>query len=79
MRLIFFGIVPGHRRLGADALLFEEIHSYAHDKGYRECDISLLLEVNDLVIRASEFMGGHRYKTWRIWDLPLTSRNTAAE
>ena len=74
MRLIFFGIVPGHRRLGADALLFEEIHAYAQGKGYRDCDISLLLEVNDLVIRASEFMGGERYKTWRIWDLPLNGR-----
>jgi GNAT superfamily N-acetyltransferase len=78
MRLIFFGVTPGHRRLGADALLFEEIHAYAHGKGYRECDISLLLEVNDLVIRASEFMGGHRYKTWRIWDLPLTPTNATS-
>lgn len=71
VRLIFFGIVPGFRRLGADALLFDEMHAYARTKGYQECDVSLLLEVNDLVIRASEFMGGHRYKTWRIWDLPL--------
>jgi enterochelin esterase-like enzyme len=30
--------------------------------------------VNDLIIRASEFMGGHRYKTWRIWDLPLGTK-----
>lgn len=71
IRLIFFGIVPGYRRLGADALLFEEIHAYASAKGYGDCDVSLLLEVNDLVIRAAEFMGSHQYKRWRIWDLPL--------
>jgi GNAT superfamily N-acetyltransferase len=71
IRLIFFGIVPGYRRLGADALLFEEVHAHTNAKGYHDCDVSLLLEVNDLVIRASEFMGGERYKTWRIWDLPL--------
>ena len=71
IRLIFFGIVPGFRRLGADALLYQEVHRYAQSKDYGDCDVSLLLEVNDLIIRAAEFMGGNRYKTWRIWDLPL--------
>lgn len=71
VRLIFFGIVPGYRRLGADALLYEEVHAHAKAKGYTHVDVSLLLEVNDLIIRAAEFMGGERYKTWRIWDLPL--------
>lgn len=71
IRLFFFGIVPGFRRLGADALLFQEVHRYAVSKNYKACDVSLLLEVNDLVIRAAEFMGGERYKTWRIYDLPL--------
>lgn len=71
MRLMFFGIVPGYRRLGADALLFEEIHAYTKEKGYTECDVSLLLEVNDLIKRAAEFMGGRYAKTWRIWDLEL--------
>jgi len=77
IRLIFFGIVPGFRRLGADALLYQEVHRYATAHGYGQCDVSLLLEVNDLVIRAAEFMGGERYKTWRIWDLPLVDDRTA--
>lgn len=71
VRLIFFGIVPGYRRLGADALLYQEVHKHATARGYTHVDVSLLLEVNDLIIRAAEFMGGTRYKTWRIWDLPL--------
>jgi GNAT superfamily N-acetyltransferase len=71
VRLIFFGIVPGYRRLGADALLYEEVYEHAKTKGYTHVDVSLLLEVNELIIRAAEFMGGKRYKTWRIWDLPL--------
>jgi len=71
VRLIFFGIVPGFRRHGADALLYKEVHEYAQSKGYTACDVSLLLEVNTLIIRAAESMGGHRSKTWRIWDLPL--------
>ncbi len=71
VRLMFFGIRPGWRRLGIDALLFDEIHEYAVSNGYKECDISLLLENNDLVIRASEFMGAEQYKTYRIFDMKL--------
>ena len=71
IRLIFFGIVPGYRRLGADALLFEQVHTHAQSRGYGDCDVSLLLEVNDLIIRAAEFMGSRQYKAWRIFDLPL--------
>lgn len=71
VRLMFFGIVPGHRRLGADALLFEEVHAYALSHGYTDCDVSMLLEHNELILRASAFMGGHEYKKWRIWDMKL--------
>ncbi|MHB1341471.1 MAG: hypothetical protein ACYC77_04680 [Coriobacteriia bacterium] len=71
VRLMFFGIVPGHRRLGADAVLFEQVHEYALAHGYTDCDISMLLEHNELILRASAFMGGHEYKKWRIWDLKL--------
>jgi GNAT superfamily N-acetyltransferase len=71
VRLMFFGILPRFRKHGIDALLFEEVQKYAAANGYGACDTSLLLEVNELIIRASEFMGGHRYKTWRIWDLEL--------
>jgi GNAT superfamily N-acetyltransferase len=71
VRLMFFGVVPGHRRTGVDALLFKEVHDHASKHGYTTCDISMLLENNDLILRASEFMGAHRYKTWRIFDLPL--------
>jgi GNAT superfamily N-acetyltransferase len=70
-RLMFFGIRPGFRRMGIDAVLFEEVLDYARSQGITECDISMLLETNELIIRAAEFMGAERYKTWRIYDLPL--------
>lgn len=79
MRLLLFGIVPGYRRLGVDALLFDEILDYAQAHGYTTCDISLLLEDNDLILSASRFMGAHEYKRWRIWDLPLTASTVPAE
>lgn len=76
VRLMFFGIRPGYRRMGIDAVLFEEVLDYARSKGVTDCDISMLLEDNDLILRASEFMGAERYKTWRIYDLALEPADT---
>jgi GNAT superfamily N-acetyltransferase len=71
VRLMFFGIVDKYRRLGVDALLFSEVWPYARQKGYRECETSMLLEDNDLVLRANNLAGGHHYKTWRIYETAL--------
>ncbi len=71
IRLMFYGVRPQYRRLGIDALLYSETKQYANEHGYTDCESSLLLENNDLIIRASAFMGGHQYKVWRIYDLPL--------
>lgn len=68
VRLMFFGIRAGHRRSGVDALLFDETYRYAVTRGYRTVEASMLLEDNDLVLRASALMGGRRYKTWRIYE-----------
>lgn len=71
VRLMFFGIVPGHRRAGVDALLFDEAYRYALARGYRSVEASLLLEDNDLIQHACETFGGKRYKTWRIYQRDL--------
>ncbi len=71
LRLMFFGIRPGFRHLGIDALLFDEFRDYAINRGYQTCEASMLLEDNHLILSPSEFMGAKRYKTWRIYDLPL--------
>lgn len=68
VRLMFFGIRSGHRRSGIDAVLFEDVYRYAVERGYREVEASMLLEENDLVIRAAASMGGHVHKTWRIYE-----------
>lgn len=72
-RLMFFGIRPAWRNRGIDALLYSEVKEYATERGYRACETSMLLEDNELILRPSEFMGGRRYKTWRIYDLELGS------
>ena len=70
-RLMFFGVRPRFRRLGIDAVLYLEVLDHALRSGYTTCEPSLLLEDNDLILRASSFMGGIRYKTWRIYEMPL--------
>jgi hypothetical protein len=71
LRLMFFGVVPGHRKSGVDALLFEEGYRHALQKGYKSVEASLLLEDNDLILRPSRFAGGKHYKTWRIYERGL--------
>jgi ribosomal protein S18 acetylase RimI-like enzyme len=68
VRLMFFGIAPEYRLRGIDALLFDETYRHSIAKGYKTFEASLLLENNDMVIRPTEFAGGTRYKTWRIYE-----------
>ncbi len=70
-RLMFFGVLPRFRKLGIDAVLYREVLEYALKRGYKTCEPSLLLEDNDLILRASSFMGGVHYKTWRIYEKDL--------
>lgn len=71
IRLMFFGILPAYRRLGIDALLFEELWRYAVPRGYKTGEPSMLLEDNEMVIRPSAAMGGREYKRWRIYEKAL--------
>lgn len=71
VRLMFFGIRPAFRCLGVDAVLFQELYSYGVSRGYTQGEPSMLLEDNEMVIRPSAAMGGHEYKRWRIYEMPL--------
>jgi len=71
IRLMFFGVRPQFRKLGIDAVLYLEVLEHALRRGYTTCEPSLLLEDNELILRASSFMGGMHYKTWRIYEMAL--------
>ena len=71
-RLMFFGIRPRFRKLGIDAVLYLEVMEHAIERGYTVCEPSLLLEDNHLILCGSASMGGIRYKTWRICEMPLS-------
>jgi len=71
VRGMFFGIRPGFRRMGIDALLFRELVTAGLRLGYTEIESSMMLEDNDQVIRLIEALGLRQYKTWRIYDMDL--------
>jgi ribosomal protein S18 acetylase RimI-like enzyme len=70
VRIVFFGIRPTFRRLGIEALLLDELMAYLR-KRYTWCEASMVLENNELALRICAMMGGHEYKRWRIYEMPL--------
>jgi hypothetical protein len=71
IRLLMAGIIGKFQKKGLDALLYLESARTARDLGYRDSEISWLLEDNALVIRATEFMGGTLSKKYRIYEKNL--------
>ena len=70
-RLMIMGVVPEYRTYGIDALFYVETARAAFRKGYEMCEMSWILESNDMMNRIIERLGGEIYKTYRIYERPL--------
>lgn len=71
LRVLLFGIKPGYRRRGLDAILYLDTLRAARALGYSWGEIGWAAEDNTLMIRAIEAMGARRYKTYRIYQRPV--------
>lgn len=71
MRLWALGVVPECRGVGVDALFYVEAARSAFAKGYEYCEMSWILESNDMMNRIIERLGGRVYKTYRIYQKPI--------
>jgi GNAT superfamily N-acetyltransferase len=71
LRVLLFGIKPGYRRRGLDALLYLETLRAARRLGYDGAELGWTTEDNELMNRAIESMGARRYKTYRIYEKVL--------
>jgi len=71
LRTLILGVVPEYRGMGIDALLYVESARAAFRKGYKRCEMSWILETNDMMNRIIERMGGEIYKTYRVYEKPL--------
>lgn len=70
-RLMIMGVKPEYRALGIDALFYVETARAAFRKGYKRCEMSWILESNDMMNRIIERLGGTIYKTYRIYQKPI--------
>jgi GNAT superfamily N-acetyltransferase len=70
-RLMIMGVVPEYRALGIDAVFYVEAARAAFAKGYERCEMSWILESNDMMNRIVERLGGKIYKTYRIYEKPV--------
>jgi GNAT superfamily N-acetyltransferase len=71
VRAIALGVMPEYRGTGVDAMLYLRTAENALRKGYRAVEMSWLLESNEMVLRSAEMLGGHRYKTYRVYEKDL--------
>ena len=71
VRVLTLGVKKEYRSRGLQSLLFEQSLQAALDHGYTGCEVSWLLEDNDLMIRGMKVWGGKLYKTYRMYEKPL--------
>lgn len=67
LRIPLFGVRPKFRLRGVDTLLYTEVFSRGWEMGYKEAELSWILEDNHLMQKAIEAMGGRPYKIYRIF------------
>jgi hypothetical protein len=71
IRVMLLGIKHTFQKKGIEGLLYIETFRNGTKKGYRCAECSWILEENVLMQHGIEAMGGKRYKTYRIYEMPL--------
>ena len=67
IRAVLLGVLEEFRTAGMAAALYAEIIRRGIRLGYRDCEMSWILDDNAMMIRPIELLGGQRYKTYRIY------------
>jgi ribosomal protein S18 acetylase RimI-like enzyme len=71
LRVVTLGLKKDYRMRGIQSLMFEEGLKAALKRGLTGCEVSWMLEDNDLVLRSVKLWGGRLYKTYRMYDKAL--------
>ena len=71
LRVMLLGIKQAFQKKGVEGLLYLETSKRGFKKGYPQAECSWILENNPLMQHGIEAMGGKRYKTYRIYEIPL--------
>ena len=70
LRVVIMGVLEEHRLKGIESLFYQEGCRVAVRKGYKWAEMSWILEDNFKIIRGIEGMGGVKYRTYRLYDIP---------
>jgi len=68
---MLLGVKRSFHRKGVEGLLYAETFKRGIKKGYFQAECSWILENNPLMQHGLEAMGGKRYKTYRIYEMPV--------
>jgi len=71
LRVVTLGLKKEYRMRGIQSIMFEKGLRAALKRGFTGCEVSWMLEDNDLVLRSVRLWGGKPYKTYRMYDKPL--------
>lgn len=71
LRVFTLGLRPEYQRKGIDALFYLRIYQNGLDAGLHQAEASWILEDNWGMRRGLERMGGHVYKTYRVYGTEL--------
>ncbi len=72
IRVMLLGVKRAFQKKGVEGLLYVETFKRGIKKEYYQSECSWILENNVLMQHGLEGMGGKRYKTYRIYEAPLT-------
>ncbi|HEY2932687.1 MAG TPA: hypothetical protein VGK99_13165 [Acidobacteriota bacterium] len=71
LRVIMLGVVPEHRRSGADSLMLYELSRKSLARGFEEFEAGWILEDNHVTVRILERIGGTVKRRYSIFEMGL--------
>ncbi|NIQ40363.1 MAG: hypothetical protein GTN81_17530 [Proteobacteria bacterium] len=72
LRTMLLGVKYGYQKRGIEGLLYLESFQRGLKKGFQQSELSWILEDNMLMRRGIEMLGGRIYKTYRLYEGPVS-------
>ncbi len=68
LRVLLLGVVPEYRKMGIEGIFYAKSIRYAQENNVEAGEGSWVLENNEMMNKGMVNMGGHIYKTYRIYE-----------
>jgi hypothetical protein len=72
LRTMLLGVKHGYQKRGIEGALYLETFKRGLKRGFERSELSFVLEDNSLMRRGIEMLGGKIYKTYRLYEGPIT-------